>query len=49
LATTTRVTPASYERPVGLWGLDSADATGAIEWLMAKVVAAIDGDGSLPA
>jgi AcrR family transcriptional regulator len=41
--------PASYERLVGLWGLDNADATGAIEWLMAKVVAAIDDDGSLPA
>jgi len=37
--------PASYERLVGLWGLDGADATGAIEWLMAKVVAAIDADG----
>jgi hypothetical protein len=34
--------PASYERLVGVWGLDSADATGAIEWLMAKVVAASD-------
>ena len=37
--------PASYERPVGLWRLGGADATGAIEWLMAKVVAAIDADG----
>ena len=41
--------PASYERLTGLWELDGADATGAIEWLMAKVVAAIDDDGSLPA
>ena len=41
--------PASYERLVGMWGLDSADATGAIEWLMAKVVAATDDDGPLPA
>ncbi len=41
--------PASYERLVGLWGLDSTDATGAIEWLMAKVVAAIDDDGPPPA
>jgi hypothetical protein len=39
----------SYERLVGLWGLDGADATRAIEWLMAKVVAVIDADGSLPA
>jgi hypothetical protein len=30
-------------------GPDGADATGAIEWLMAKVVAAFDDDGSLPA
>jgi hypothetical protein len=41
--------PASYERLVGVWGLDSADATHAIEWLMAKVVAAIDDDGPLSA
>jgi hypothetical protein len=32
-----------------VWGLDGADATGAIEWLMAKVVAAIDADGPSPA
>ena len=37
--------PACNERRVGVWGLDGADATGAIEWLMAKVVAAIDADG----
>ncbi len=41
--------PASYERLVGLWGLDSDDAVRAIEWLMAKVVAAIDDDGPVPA
>jgi AcrR family transcriptional regulator len=41
--------PASYERLVGVWGLDGADATRAIEWLMAEVVAAIDDDGPLPA
>jgi AcrR family transcriptional regulator len=39
--------PASYERLVGLWGLDGADATRAIEWLMAEVVSAIDDDGPL--
>ena len=37
--------PASYERLVGVWGLDSADAVVAIEWLMAKVVATVDDDG----
>jgi AcrR family transcriptional regulator len=41
--------PASYERLVGLWGLDGAEATGAIEWLMAKVVAAAYDDGPPPA
>jgi AcrR family transcriptional regulator len=41
--------PASYERLVGVWGLGGADATRAIEWLMAEVVAAIDDDGPLPA
>ena len=39
--------PASYERLVGSWGLDGADATAAIEWLMAKVVAAVDADEPL--
>jgi hypothetical protein len=34
--------PASYERLVGLWGLDGPDATRAIGWLMAKVVEAIE-------
>jgi AcrR family transcriptional regulator len=37
--------PASYERLVGGWGLEGADATRAIEWLMARVVEAIDDDG----
>jgi hypothetical protein len=41
--------PTSYERLVGVWGLDGADAAAAIEWLMARVVAAIDDDGPLPA
>jgi AcrR family transcriptional regulator len=36
--------PASYERLVGLWGLDGTAATAAIEWLMAKVTAAIDAE-----
>jgi AcrR family transcriptional regulator len=40
--------PASYERLVGSWGLDGADATAATAWLMAKVVAAIDADDSFP-
>ena len=36
--------PASYERLVGVWGLDGDDATHAIEWLMAGVVEAIEAD-----
>ena len=36
--------PASYERLVGVWGLDGGDATRAIEWLMARVVEAIEDD-----
>jgi len=40
--------PTSYERLVGVWGLDGADAARAIEWLMARVVAAVDDDGPLP-
>jgi AcrR family transcriptional regulator len=39
----------SYERLVGEWGLDGADATRAIGWLMAKVVAAIADDDRPPA
>ncbi len=37
--------PASYERLVSGWGLEGADATRAIEWLMARVVQAIEDDG----
>ena len=36
--------PASYERLVGAWALDGADAMRAIEWLMARVVEAIEDD-----
>jgi AcrR family transcriptional regulator len=39
----------SYERLVGAWGIDGTDATRAVEWLMAKVVEAIDGDSPPPA
>jgi AcrR family transcriptional regulator len=37
----------SYERLVGVWGIDGGDATRAIGWLMAKVVESID-DGTPP-
>ncbi len=39
----------SYERLVGVWGIDGDDATRAIGWLMAKVVAAIEDDTPPPA
>jgi AcrR family transcriptional regulator len=32
--------PASYERLVGVWGLDGDEATTAIDWLMSEVVQA---------
>ena len=38
----------SYERLVGEWDIDGADATRAIGWLMAKVVAAIEDDDPPP-
>jgi AcrR family transcriptional regulator len=38
--------PASYERLVGVWGLDADDATSAIDWLMTEVVRAIGSDGT---
>jgi AcrR family transcriptional regulator len=34
----------TYERLVGVWGVDGADATSAVGWLMAKVIEAIEGD-----
>ncbi|KUI42447.1 TetR family transcriptional regulator [Mycobacterium sp. IS-1590] len=37
--------PATYERLVAVWGLDGDAATDAIDWLMAQVTRAIDGDG----
>ena len=34
----------TYERLVGVWGVDGADATSAVGWLMAKVIEAIEAD-----
>lgn len=39
----------SYERLVGVWGVEGTDATQAIGWLMAKVIQAIDDDRPPPA
>jgi AcrR family transcriptional regulator len=38
----------SYERLVGAWGIDGADATRAIGWLMGKVIRAIEDDDAPP-
>ncbi|MGV0870925.1 TetR/AcrR family transcriptional regulator [Mycolicibacterium sp. XJ879] len=40
--------PTSYERLVGGWALSGADATRAIEWLMAQVLAAIERADQVP-
>ena len=37
----------SYERLVGVWGVDGAAATDAVNWLMAKVIEAV-ADGAPP-
>jgi AcrR family transcriptional regulator len=34
--------PPTYERLVGAWSLDNAEAVGAVQWLMSKVVAAVE-------
>ena len=39
----------SYERLVANWGLDGADATRAVNWLMTKVIDAIEDDDPPPA
>lgn len=38
----------SYERLVGVWGIDGNDATRAIGWLMAKLIRAIEDDDAPP-
>lgn len=39
----------SYERLVGVWGIDGAAATRAIGWLMTQVITAIEDDAPPPA
>lgn len=38
--------PASYERLVGVWGLDAEEATSAIDGLMTEVLRALGGDAT---
>jgi hypothetical protein len=38
----------SYERLVGVWNLESANASRAITWVMGKVVQAIEDDDPPP-
>jgi hypothetical protein len=33
--------PPTYERLIGAWNLDNAEAIGAVQWLIAKVIAEI--------
>jgi AcrR family transcriptional regulator len=34
--------PPTYERLIGTWNLDNAEAVSAVQWLIAKVIAAVD-------
>jgi hypothetical protein len=34
--------PPTYERLFGSWNLDNAEAISAVQWLITKVIAAID-------
>ena len=36
--------PATYERLIGSWNLDNKQAISAVQWLITKVIAAIDDD-----
>jgi AcrR family transcriptional regulator len=38
--------PPSYERLVGAWNLDNAQAVSAVQWLIAKVIAAVENNES---
>jgi hypothetical protein len=39
----------SYERLVGVWGVDGPAATEAVNWLMSKVIEAVEQGGPPPA
>ena len=39
----------AYERLVGVWGIEGTTATEAVNWLMAKVIEAVEGDSPPPA
>ena len=34
--------PPTYERLIGAWNLDNREAVGAVQWLIAKVIAAVE-------
>jgi hypothetical protein len=34
--------PPTYERLIGAWNLNNTEAIGAVQWLIAKVIAAVD-------
>ena len=38
--------PPTYERLIGAWNLDNAEAVSAVQWLIAKVIAAVESNES---
>jgi hypothetical protein len=38
--------PPTYERLTGAWNLDNTEAVRAVQWLIAKVIAAVDNNES---
>ena len=34
--------PPTYERLIGVWNLENPEAVGAVQWLIAKVIAAVE-------
>ena len=38
--------PPTYERLVGAWNLDKTEAVDAVQWLIAKVIAAVENNES---
>ena len=38
--------PTTYERLIGAWSLDNAEAVDAVQWLIAKVIVAVENNES---
>ena len=37
-----KVSSPTYERLIGAWNLENPEAVGAVQWLIAKVIAAVE-------